>query len=357
MTQLNAQTTMVGTMPVPEKDRLDEARLTAWLEANVDDFAGPITLSRFKGGQSNPTYRIDTPGQSYVLRRQPFGPLLPSAHAVDREYRVQAALYPTGFPVARPYGLCTDRDVIGSMFYIMGLADGRNLWDGSLPGYTPDQRRGIYYAMIDTLARLHNTNHVSVGLGDYGKPGNYFERQVARWTKQYKASETETIPEVDRLIEWLPRTVPAQDRVSIVHGDYRIDNMIFAHDEDRVIAVLDWELSTLGDPLADFSYFLMNWVTEPEGRSGVKGMDYEALGIPTLNQAVERYCAATGREGVPDLNWYFSYNLFRLTGIVQGIKKRIVDGTAASTQAEATAARVPGLAAASWHFAQLAGAS
>jgi aminoglycoside phosphotransferase (APT) family kinase protein len=352
-----AASSMVGTMPVPDKDRLDEVRLTAWLEANVEGFEGPITLSRFKGGQSNPTYRIDTPAQAYVLRRQPFGPLLPSAHAVDREYRVQAALYPTGFPVARPYGLCTDRDVIGSMFYIMGLADGRNLWDGSLPDYTPEQRRGVYHAMIDTLAALHNTDHESIGLGDYGKPGNYFERQVARWTKQYKASETETIPEVDKLIEWLPKTVPPQERVSIVHGDYRIDNMIFHKTEGRVIAVLDWELSTLGDPLADFSYFLMNWVTEPEGRSGVKGLDYDELGIPSLEQAVERYCAATGRSGVPDLNWYFAYNLFRLTGIVQGIKKRIVDGTAASAQAEATAARVPSLAKSAWHFAQLAGAS
>jgi aminoglycoside phosphotransferase (APT) family kinase protein len=239
----------------------------------------------------------------------------------------------------------------------MGLADGRNLWDGSLPGYTPDQRRGVYYAMIDTLARLHSTDHEAIGLSDYGKPGNYFERQVARWTKQYKASETETIPEVDKLIEFLPATVPTQERVSIVHGDYRIDNMIFHASEDRVIAVLDWELSTLGDPLADFSYFLMNWVTEPEGRSGVKGLEYEALGIPTLEQAVEGYCAATGRSGVPDLNWYFAYNLFRLTGIVQGIKKRIVDGTAASAQAEATAARAPVLAKSAWHFAQLAGAS
>ena len=347
---------MVGTMPVPEKDRLDETRLTAWMAANIADFEGPITLSRFKGGQSNPTYRIDTPNRAYVLRRQPFGPLLPSAHAVDREYRVIAALHPTGFPVPTPYGLCTDREVIGAMFYVMGVAEGRNLWDGSLPGYAPAERRAIYDAMIDTLAALHAVDHAAIGLGDYGKPGNYFERQVARWTKQYKASETETIPEVDRLIEWLPRTVPVQDRVSIVHGDYRIDNMIFAPAEPRVIAVLDWELSTLGDPLADFSYFLMNWVTEPEGRSGVKGLDYEALGIPTLEQAVARYCAKTGRDGLPELNWYFAYNLFRLTGIVQGIKKRIVDGTASSPQAEATAARVPGLAAAAWHFAQLAGA-
>lgn len=351
-----AAETMVGTMPVPEKDRLDEARLAAWMEANVAGFAGPIALSRFKGGQSNPTYRIDTPGRAYVLRRQPFGPLLPSAHAVDREYRVIAALHPTGFPVPTPYGLCEDRGVIGAMFYVMGLTEGRNLWDGSLPGYAPDERRGVYHAMIDTLADLHAIDHVAVGLGDYGKPGNYFERQVARWSKQYKASETETIPEVDRLIDWLPRTVPAQDRVAIVHGDYRIDNMIFDPVAPRVTAVLDWELSTLGDPLADFSYFLMNWVTEPEGRSGVKGLDYAALGIPTIDEAVARYCARTGRDGLPDLNWYFAYNLFRLTGIVQGIKKRIVDGTASSAQAEATAARVPGLAAAAWHFARQAGA-
>lgn len=353
---IDAQSTMVGTTEVPEKDRLDEAQLTAWMAANVAGFAGPIRLSKFKGGQSNPTYRIDTPGAAYVLRRKPFGPLLPSAHAVDREYRVIAALHPTGFPVARPYGLCTDDGVIGSMFYVMGLAEGRNLWDGSLPGFAPAERRGIYEAMIDTMAALHAVDPAAVGLGDYGKPGNYFERQVARWTKQYRAAETEMIPEVDRLIDWLPRTLPPQDRSTIVHGDYRIDNLIFSADAPEVAAVLDWELSTLGDPLADFSYLLMNWVTEPEGRSGIAGLDLGALGIPTLDAAVARYCAATGRSGLPDLNWYFSYNLFRLTGIVQGIKKRVIDGTASSAQAAAMAERVPHLAAASWRFAVLAGA-
>lgn len=353
---IDAQSTMVGTTEVPEKDRLDESRLTAWMAANVAGFAGPIRLSKFKGGQSNPTYRIDTPGAAYVLRRKPFGPLLPSAHAVDREYRVIAALHPTGFPVARPYGLCTDDGVIGSMFYVMGLAEGRNLWDGSLPGFAPAERRGIYEAMIDTMAALHAVDPAAVGLGEYGKPGNYFERQVARWTKQYRAAETETIPEVDRLIDWLPRTLPPQDRSTIVHGDYRIDNLIFSADAPEVAAVLDWELSTLGDPLADFSYLLMNWVTEPEGRSGIAGLDLDALGIPTLDAAVARYCTATGRSGLPDLNWYFSYNLFRLTGIVQGIKKRVIDGTASSAQAAAMAERVPHLAAASWRFAVLAGA-
>ncbi|RHW16638.1 phosphotransferase family protein [Sphingomonas gilva] len=345
------------TVEVQDKDRLDEGALAAWMEANVDGFAGPLSYRKFAGGQSNPTYLIDAAdGARYVLRRKPFGKLLPSAHAVDREYRVIAGLHPTGFPVARPYGLCTDPEVIGAEFYVMGFADGRNLWDGTLPDYAPAERTGIYAAMCDTLAALHTTDHVAAGLQDYGKPGNYFERQVARWTKQYRMSETEHMPEVERLIEFLPATVPEQTRISIVHGDYRIDNMIFHAEEPHVLAVLDWELSTLGDPLADFSYFLMSWVTQPEGRSGVMGRTGPETGIPTMEEMVDRYCAATGRDGVPDLNWYFSYNLFRLTGIVQGIKKRIVDGTASSAQAEKSAAGVYRLAAASWDFAKKAGA-
>lgn len=344
------------TIPVADKDRLDLDRLADWMAANVVGFRGPLSYAKFAGGQSNPTYRLDSPSGAYVLRRKPFGPLLPSAHAVDREYRLIAGLHPTGFPVARPYGLCEDEGVIGAVFYVMAMVDGRNLWDGTLPGYTPEQRTGLYHAMVDTLAALHTTDYQAAGLGDYGKPGNYFARQVERWTRQYRASETEVMPDVDRLIDWLPRTVPEQTRTSIVHGDYRIDNMIFDAAEPRVRAVLDWELSTLGDPLADFSYFLMSWVTEPEGRSGVKGMTGPDTGIPPIEAIVERYCAATGRDGVPDLNWYFAYNLFRLTGIVQGIKKRIVDGTASSAQAERSAAQVHRLAAASWHFAELAGA-
>jgi aminoglycoside phosphotransferase (APT) family kinase protein len=355
MTDLAAQS-LAGTIPVAEKDRLDLDRLTAWMAEHVEGFAGPLSYEKFAGGQSNPTYKLTSPSGTYVLRRKPFGKLLPSAHAVDREYRVIAGLYPTGFPVARPYGLCEDDAVIGTSFYVMGFADGRNLWDGTLPDYRPAERTAIYYAMGDTLAALHNTDYVTAGLESYGKPGNYFARQVERWTKQYRMSETEPMPDVERLIEFLPRTVPEQTRTSIVHGDYRIDNMILAHAEPRVIAVLDWELSTLGDPLADFSYFLMSWVTQPEGRSGVMGRTGPETGIPTLEEMVDRYCAATGRDGVPDLNWYFSYNLFRLTGIVQGIKKRIVDGTASSAQAERSAAGVYRLAAASWEFAQKAGA-
>ena len=347
---------MEGTVAVEERDRLDLDKLAGWMVANVDGFAGPLSYAKFAGGQSNPTYRLDTPTRAYVLRRKPFGPILPSAHAVDREYRVIAGLHPTGFPVPRPYGLCEDPEVLGAAFYVMEMVEGRTIWDGSMPGTTPDRRRTHYEAMVDTLAALHNTDHAAAGLGEYGKPGNYFERQVARWTKQYKAAETERMDPVERLIDWLPRTLPEQMRTSIVHGDYRIDNMIFAKDQPRVIAVLDWELSTLGDPLADFSYFLMSWVTQPEGRSGVMGMTGPETGIPTIDEVVARYCAATGRDGVPDLDWYFAYNLFRLTGIVQGIKKRIELGTASSAQAEKSVARVHALAEAAWGFAEKAGA-
>jgi aminoglycoside phosphotransferase (APT) family kinase protein len=352
----SADVTMVGTIPVPADDTIDAGAVAAWMKGHMPAIDGPVTLSKFKGGQSNPTYRVDISGKSYVLRRQPFGKLLPSAHAVDREYRLIAGLHPTGFPVPTPFGLCEDPAVIGSMFYVMELVEGRSLWDGALPGMTPAERRAHYEAMVDTLAALHNTDYVAAGLGDYGRPGNYFERQVARWTKQYRASETEHMPAVEALIEWLPATLPEQTRTSIVHGDFRIDNMIFAADAPRVAAVLDWELSTLGDPLADIAYFLMNWVTEPEGRSGVKGLDGPESGIPTVDEVVARYCAATGRDGLPNLNWYFAYSLFRLTGIVQGIKKRIVDGTASSAQAARTAERVGPLAEAAWDFAKKAGA-
>ena len=334
---------------------LDEAKLGDWLAGNVAGFAGPFTVEKFPGGQSNPTYRITAASGSYVLRRKPFGPILPSAHAVEREYRLIAALHPTGFPVARPYGLCADDAVLGSAFYIMEMVEGRTLWDGSLPGMKPAERTAHYNAITDTLAAMHAVDPDKVGLGDYGKPGNYFERQVGRWSKQYKASQTDDLPEMERLIEFLPATVPEQTRTSIVHGDFRIDNMIFDAARPKVLAVLDWELSTLGDPLADFSYYLMSWVTQPEGRSGVQGLTGES-GIPPLEDVVARYCAATGRDGLPDLDWYFAYNLFRLAGIVQGIKKRIIDGNASSTQAQATAERMPGLVAAAWRFAEKAGA-
>ncbi len=344
-----------GTKPVEDRHRFDEAALAAWMEANVEGFAGPLSVSQFKGGQSNPTYRLDTPGRAYVLRRKPMGVLLPSAHAVDREFKVISALHAQGFPVAQPYGLCTDDGVIGSMFYVMSLVEGRVYWNGQLPDQTVEQRKGIYAAEIGTLARLHNYDPEAIGLGAYGKPGNYFARQIDRWSKQYRASETETIEEANRLMVWLPTSVPEQERVSIVHGDYRIDNLMFREDRPEVAAVLDWELSTLGDPLADFTYYLMHWVMPPDGRSGLLGVDVEAMGIPTIAQATEQYCRATGRDGLPNLDWYFAYNLFRLTGIVQGIAGRVRDGTAASAQAVEMASKNRMLAEAAWSFAKRAG--
>ncbi len=345
---------MVGTVAVPEKDQLDEAKLAGWMAANVEGFCGPMTISKFKGGQSNPTYRIDTPKANYVLRRQPFGKLLPSAHAVDREYRAMAALHPTGFPVPKPYGLCEDPEVLGSMFFVMSLADGRSLWDGTLPGCQPDERRAIYLAMIDTIADLHLQKPDEIGLSDYGKPTDYCARQIARWSKQYKLSETETIPEMDRLIEWLPTTIPPQHGNSIAHGDYRLDNMIFHKTEPRIIAVLDWELSTLGDPISDFSYLMLNWISPPDGRAGIGGLDHAAMGIPTMGEAVTRYVARTGFP-VPPMDWYFAFNLFRLAGIIQGIKKRVIDGTASSAHAREMSDRVVPLVQRAYEYAQKAG--
>lgn len=353
---INAEEAFVGTVVPEGADRLDEARLAEWLEANVSGFEGPLQLTKFKGGQSNPTYKIAARSGNYVLRRKPFGPLLPSAHAVDREFKVQAGLHPTGFPVARQFGLCTDDSVIGSWFYVMGMVEGRTIWDGAMPGATPATRTATYEAMIDTLAALHAVDVDAAGLSDFGKPGNYFGRQVERWTKQYKLAETEVMPQVERLIEWLPATLPEQTRTSVVHGDYRIDNMIYHPTEPKVLAVLDWELSTLGDPLADFTYVAMAWVTENAGRSGVMDLDRAALGIPELDAVVERYCRATGREGVPDMNWYFAYNFFRLTGIIQGIKKRVIEGTASSAHAKTMSERVAPLADRAWHYAVAAGA-
>lgn len=354
---IDAQTAFTGTVEPDEADRLDETRLTEWMEANIEGFRGPLTQGKFKGGQSNPTYKLSTPSGNYVLRRKPFGTLLPSAHAVDREFKVQSGLHKVGFPVARQYGLCTDDSVVGSWFYVMDMVDGRTIWDGSMPGAPPEERRATYFAMIDTLAQLHRVDLAEAGLEDYGKPGNYFGRQVERWTKQYRLSETEHMPAMEKLIEYLPATLPPQTRTSVVHGDYRIDNMIFAHGSPQVLAVLDWELSTLGDPLADFTYVCMAWITENGGRSGVMDLDRAALGIPELEEVIERYCAATDRTDVPDMNWYFAYNLFRLAGIMQGIKKRVIDGTASSAHAKAMSARVDPLADKAWSFALKAGAS
>lgn len=331
--------------------------LQRWVESHVDGAHGPLRVEKFAGGQSNPTYRLEVGQQAYVLRRKPFGPILPSAHAVEREHRLIAALHPVGFPVPRPVALCEDPAVIGAPFYVMELVDGRTFWNGRLPELPREERGPVYRSMIETLAQLHGYDPDAIGLSDYGAAGNYFDRQVRRWTKQYRAAETERIEEAERLIDYLPRTMPEQTRLSVIHGDYRLDNLIYALDAPRVAAVLDWELSTLGDPLADFTYLAMQWHMPPEPRgAGLGGVDTAALGIPTLDEAVALYCSLTGRDGVPQLDWYFAYNLFRLLGIVQGIKKRWLDGNASSARAEEMAARVPMLAQAAWHFAERAGA-
>ncbi len=344
-----------GVKPVDPRYALDEAVLAEYLAAAIPDYAGPLTLRQFKGGQSNPTYWLGTPSRNYVLRRKPPGKLLPSAHAVDREFRIISALHPLGFPVARPYCLCEDDGVIGSAFYVMAAVEGRILWDASLPGVDNAHRSAVYDAQLRTLAALHQVDWEKAGLADFGRTGSYYSRQIGRWSKQYQASETRSITAMDRLIAWLPGAAPDQEHVSIVHGDYRLDNMILAPETPEILAVLDWELSTLGDPLADFTYFLMQWVMPPELR-GLAGMDLSALGIPGIPEATARYCALTGREGIPELDFCFSYNLFRLAAICQGIVGRVRDGTAASAQAAAMEARVEPLANAAWNFARAAGA-
>ncbi|MBN8606487.1 MAG: phosphotransferase family protein [Caulobacterales bacterium] len=344
-----------GVKPVEERNRLDEASLEAWLKQNVEDYAGPLTINQFKGGQSNPTYQLVTPTKKYVLRKKPGGKLLPSAHAVDREYKVISALYPTGFPVARTYALCTDDSVIGAMFYVMEMVEGRILWDGALPDCSKEERRAIYENQISTLAKLHTTDVEKVGLSDFGKPGNYFARQIDRWSKQYKLSETDNIPKMNRLIEWLPQTIPPGERTSIVHGDFRLDNMVLHASDPRVIAVLDWELSTLGDPLGDFTYFLMNWVMPSDGRAGLGGKDVAALGIPTIEEVVKQYSAETGRATIDQVDWYFAYNAFRLACILQGIAGRVRDGTAASAHATDMIKRIGPLSDAAYMYAERAG--
>jgi aminoglycoside phosphotransferase (APT) family kinase protein len=333
---------------------IDEAALGAWLEANVEGFSGPFSLTKFPSGQSNPTYKITATSGEYVLRRKPFGQLLPSAHAVDREHRLLAALHPLGFPVPEPFALCDDPAVIGAAFYVMELARGRPYANGALPDFDPATRRRMYEQLVDTLAELHCIDPAAADLSDFGKPGNYFERQVARWTRQYRDSQTDYIPEMERLIAFLPETLPEQSRTSIVHGDYRIDNVVYDGD-GTLTAVLDWELATLGDPLADFSYLAMQWAMQADGAAGLAGLDLQALGIPTLEEIVDRYAERSGVPVTDKLDWYFAYNLFRLAGIVQGIKKRVIDGTASHAQAAEMAKRVPMLAGAAWNFAKKAG--
>jgi aminoglycoside phosphotransferase (APT) family kinase protein len=357
----DAQSAFSGTREVDPRHRLDDAVLDDWMRSHVPGYVGPLTIRQFKGGQSNPTYELSTPDRSYVLRRKPPGTLLPSAHAVDREFQVISALHAQAFPVARPYALCADDGVLGSMFYVMDKVEGRIFWDLKLPGLSPAERKAIYEAQIDTLAALHRFDPAAIGLGEYGRPGNYFARQVGRWTKQYRASEIEPNAAMDRLIAFLPDSLPQEGPTRVVHGDFRLDNMIMGPDLDgeghaEVRAVLDWELSTLGDPMADFSYLLMGWVIPATMRNGLAGADLEALGIPSVEETVERYARQAGVARPRNLDWLFAYNLFRLAAICQGIAGRVRDGTAASEHARSMAAQVAPLSEAAWSFARRAGA-
>jgi len=352
----------VGTRPVSEQHAFDTAALTAWLGQNVPNFAGPLAVEMFKGGQSNPTYKLSTPGRNYVMRSKP-GPvakLLPSAHAIEREYKVMQALADTNVPVPRMFALCEDESIIGRAFYIMECMEGRVLWDQSLPAMQPTERAAHYDEMNRVIAALHSVDFAARGLASYGKPGNYFERQIGRWSKQYAASITQPIVEMDKLIDWLPAHIPASarddTRVSIVHGDYRLDNLMFHPHEPRVIAVLDWELSTLGHPLADFAYHCMSWHIPAALGRGIAGLDLALLGIPQEAHYIRSYCQRTGITDVQalhaDWNFYLAYNLFRIAAILQGIAKRVEAGTAASSQAKAAAANARPMAELAWAFAQ-----
>lgn len=343
-----------GTRPVSPRHAFDIVRLTEWLRDNVGDLDGTLEVSQFKGGQSNPTYLLRAGEQRFVLRRKPPGKLLASAHAVDREYRVIRALEQTAVPVAKAYGLCEDDSVIGTAFYVMEYVDGRVFWDPRLPDMEPAQRTRIHDEVNRVMAALHSVDPVEVGLDDFGRHGGYVERQIARWTKQYRAAETETMPAMDRLIEWLPENIPEGDETRIVHGDYRIDNVIFDPDEPRILAVLDWELSTLGHPLADFAYHCMVWRVPPGAFRGLAGVDYAALGIPTEREYQKMYCRRMGRDEIPAPEWqfYMAYNLFRLAAILQGVYARALQGNASSAAALETGGSAIKLAEAGWREAE-----
>ncbi len=361
---MNPTDQFVGTRPVSEAHAFDSGALAAWMSAYVEGFAGPLSVEMFKGGQSNPTYKLITPGRTYVMRAKP-GPvakLLPSAHAIEREFAVMRRLHGTDVPVARMHALCEDESVIGRAFYIMEFVEGRVLWDQTLPGMTPAERGAHYDELNRVIAALHKVDCAARGLADYGKPGNYFERQIGRWSKQYLASVTQPIAEMDRLIEWLPTHIPASARddglTAIVHGDYRLDNVIFHPSQPRILAVLDWELSTLGHPLADFSYHCMAWHIPPGSFRGIGGVDLASLGIPSEQDYIRRYCARTGlatpEQLAPDWNFYLAYNMFRIAAILQGIAKRVEAGTASSAQARASGAGARPMAELAWSFAQKA---
>lgn len=339
------QTANAGTTPVREAHRFDETSLVKWMQDHVDGFVGPLDIEQFKGGQSNPTYRLSTPGRSYVLRRKPPGQLVKGAHDVLREARILSALAETPVPVALIHGICENEAVIGTPFFIMSLVEGRIFWDATFPEVPSSERASYFNAMNATLAALHTVDHEAVGLGDYGRPGNYFARQIARWTKQYlEDGDAGRDPDMDALVEWLPANIPEGDETCLVHGDFRCDNMIFHPTEPRILAVLDWELSTLGHPLADFAYHAIMYRMPPDIVAGLGGADIAALGIPTEQEYVAAYCTRTGRQSMPDYDFYVAFNFFRLAAIFHGIKGRMIRGTAASAHARERAANFPRLA-------------
>ncbi|MFL6863805.1 MAG: phosphotransferase [Allosphingosinicella sp.] len=355
---MSGQASGGGTSEVREAMRFDVARLEDWLRREVPGIAGTLAVEQFSGGQSNPTYKLTGPGGAYVLRRKPPGRLLPGAHAVDREYRVLAALGAEGFPVPRVHGLCLDESVIGTPFYVMDMVEGRIFWDAAFPEVAREDRPLYCDAMNATIARLHSIDPEAAGLGDYGKPGNYFERQIGRWSKQYLAdADAGRVPAMDRLVEWLPANIPAGagDESRIIHGDFRSDNMIFHPVEPRVVAVLDWELSTLGHPLADFTYHLMVYRMPAGVSTGLAGRDLAALNIPSEADYVAAYCRRTGRDGIADIDFYMAFNMFRLAAIVHGIKGRLARGSASSAQADRMASRLEPLAELAWAQAVRAG--
>jgi len=339
-----------GLRAPPAQHAFDTAGLARWMQAHIEDFSGPIELRQFAGGQSNPTFMVQSADRRYVLRRKPAGKLLPSAHAVDREYRVIKALEKTPVPVAKAYALCEDPAVIGAAFYVMDYVEGRVFWDAALPEAAPAERRAIYDEMTRVIAALHSVDYAAVGLGDYGKPGRYIERQVARWTQQYRASQTETIDAMERLIEWLPGHIPADEETGIVHGDFRLDNAIFHPREPRILAVLDWELSTLGHPLVDLAYLCTRYHLSSEQFRGLAGLDCAALQIPSEAECVADYCRRRGRAPVAPREWtyYLAFNMFRLTGILQGVMARALQGNASSATALEAGRRARPLAEQAW---------